>query len=162
MIFQSLQLKFQKGPARHYSSESQTSQKTPWWIWNGGVLRELDSGGGRSCRLSGSGGEARRAHLGPDRSKSWSRGWLEEGRQWCSDGGGALACGEAGWRWGGHGRVQQSRADWGCSAVRRRGACAWLAASSSMPTMAWLENERGNNRNAQERGEHEHHRLTYS
>ena len=30
-----------------------------------------------------------------------------------------------------------------------------LAASSSMPAMAWLENERGNNGNAQERGEHE-------
>ena len=30
-----------------------------------------------------------------------------------------------------------------------------LAASSSMPAMAWLENERGNNGNTQERGEHE-------
>ena len=30
MIFQNLQLIFQKGPARYYSSESQTSQKIPW------------------------------------------------------------------------------------------------------------------------------------
>src|SRR6185312_7682029 len=69
------------------------------------------------------------------------------------------ACGGApvsGRRQGGHGRVQQSRTKCGRSAARHRGACARLAASNSMPAVAWLGNERGNSWNALERGEHEH------
>ena len=73
------------------------------------------------------------------------------------------ACGGApvsGRRQGGHGRVQRDRTKCGRSAARHRGACAWLAASSSMPAAAWLENERGNSWNAMERGEHELRGLT--
>ena len=76
--------------------------------------------------------------------------------------GGALAGGEAGRRWGGHGRVQQGRAEWGRSAVQRRGACARLAASSGMPAVAWLENRCGNNGNVKEQGEHQLEEVTYS
>ena len=61
-----------------------------------------------------------------------------------------------GGRWGGHERIQQGRAELGRSAAQRRGACTRLAASSSMPAAAWLENERGNSWNAMERGKHEH------
>ena len=69
------------------------------------------------------------------------------------------ACGGApvsGRRQGGHGRVQRGRTKCGRSAARHRGACARLVASNSMPAVAWLGNERGNSRNALERGEHEH------
>ena len=72
------------------------------------------------------------------------------------------ACGGApvsGRRQGGHGRVQRGQTKCGRSAVRHRGACARLAASSSMPAAAWLGNERGNSRNAMERGEHELQRV---
>ena len=53
-------------------------------------------------------------------------------------------------------------AEWGRSAAQHRGACTRLAASSSMPAAAWLGNERGNSRNALERGEHELQRVEES
>ena len=73
------------------------------------------------------------------------------------------ACGGApvsGRRQGGHGRVQQGQTKCGRLAARHRGACARLAGSNSMPAVAWLGNERGNSRNALERGKHEHQWLT--
>ena len=69
-------------------------------------------------------------------------------------------CGGApvsGRRQGGHGRVQKGRTKCGRSTARHTGACMHLAASSSMPAVAWLGNEHGNSWNALERGEHELH-----
>jgi len=88
MIFQSLQLKFQKGPARHYSSESQTSQKTPWKSFNfcmRSLVAKTDQGGGfwpdsggRACRRrGGSWGKVRGTRGLP----SGGRGWGRDGRR---------------------------------------------------------------------------------
>ena len=122
-------------------------------------LRELDSGelAHRRQELGGEEQEEVTGYLG------WS--WSDERRPeaCCPREQCTAAVGDGVWRrsgeWLATGRPWEDSArlgEWGRSAARHRSACAWLAASSSMPAAAWLGNERGNSRNAQERGEHEH------
>src|SRR6185369_15200516 len=98
-------------------------------------LRELGSGELAHRRRELGGGGARGGHGLP-----WGGLSAAEGGQRRAVHGSsaqrrsATACGGApvsGWRRGGHGRIQQGWLEWGRSTTRHRGACAWLAASSS-------------------------------
>ena len=161
MILQNFSQLLQNNSSQHYSPESWTSQKGPctsFYCFLGSLAAIFGTEEAQGARFRRARSLAARARWG--RSKRRSRATLgglsvaEGGRRRVHGSSArrrlATACGGApvsGWRRGGHGRIQQGWVEWGRSAARHRGACAWLAASSSMPAAAWLGNERGNNGN---------------